>query len=185
MLDMVCWKSDSGSVRDGFGSALGPLVVLAAVSVGIGCANGRTDVIPTLTTDQLTVFFSSTRFGGLGMADIWTATRASSSAMFTTPVAVTELNGPTHDAAPSLAASGLEIYMASLRDGTWDIFVAERSLASGPFDPPMALAALNDPTWTDSDPAISADGATLYFATDRPGGPGTLDIWVTTRACSP
>ena len=26
-------------------------------------------------------------------------------------------------------------------------------------------------------PSISSDGSTLYFASDRPGGPGDWDIW--------
>jgi peptidoglycan-associated lipoprotein len=31
-------------------------------------------------------------------------------------------------------------------------------------------------------PAISADGTTLYFASNIPGGFGGLDIWKVTRA---
>ena len=31
-------------------------------------------------------------------------------------------------------------------------------------------------------PSISADGLSLYFASDRPGGSGNFDLWVATRA---
>jgi Tol biopolymer transport system component len=34
----------------------------------------------------------------------------------------------------------------------------------------------------DAGPSISADGLTLYFSSDRPGGLGGYDLWLTTRA---
>ena len=37
---------------------------------------------------------------------------------------------------------------------------------------------VNSPSW-ESQPALSADGHTLYFASNRPGGQGNRDIWVT------
>ncbi len=37
---------------------------------------------------------------------------------------------------------------------------------------------INDPKAWDSQPTISADGKTLYFASDRPGGFGGSDIWM-------
>jgi outer membrane protein OmpA-like peptidoglycan-associated protein len=39
-------------------------------------------------------------------------------------------------------------------------------------------APINDPKAWDSQPSISADGKTLYFASDRPGGYGGSDIWM-------
>ena len=35
----------------------------------------------------------------------------------------------------------------------------------------------NDSNFTDAAPAISADGKTIYFTSDRPGGVGSEDIW--------
>jgi Tol biopolymer transport system component len=37
-------------------------------------------------------------------------------------------------------------------------------------------------TQADAMSCISQDGLTLYFASDRPGGIGSKDLWVTTRA---
>jgi hypothetical protein len=37
-------------------------------------------------------------------------------------------------------------------------------------------------SYMESNPCISADGLTLFFDSDRPGGSGNRDIWVTTRA---
>jgi hypothetical protein len=38
-------------------------------------------------------------------------------------------------------------------------------------------ATVNSPAW-DGHPFVTADGSTLYFASDRPGGEGGTDIWV-------
>lgn len=40
---------------------------------------------------------------------------------------------------------------------------------------------VNDPDAWDSQPSISADGLTLYFASDRKGGFGKVDIWESTK----
>jgi hypothetical protein len=40
--------------------------------------------------------------------------------------------------------------------------------AAGTFDRPSG----------DRSPCLSRDGAMLYFASDRPGGKGGLDLWV-------
>lgn len=40
---------------------------------------------------------------------------------------------------------------------------------------------VNHPVYWDSQPSIAADGVTLYFASDRPGGYGGIDIYVTKK----
>lgn len=40
---------------------------------------------------------------------------------------------------------------------------------------------VNDPVWWDSQPSISSDGRTLYFASNRPGGKGGIDIYMTQK----
>src|SRR5690606_15716984 len=42
-------------------------------------------------------------------------------------------------------------------------------------------ANVNDPKYWDSQPTIASDGVSLYFASDRPGGFGGIDIWMTTK----
>jgi WD40 repeat protein len=61
------------------------------------------------------------------------------------------------------------------------------SAASGdsrysPWSPPVPLDAVNSPS-IDQQPALSKDGLSLYFASNRLGGPGGLDIWVAQRTC--
>ena len=42
-------------------------------------------------------------------------------------------------------------------------------------------ANVNHPVYWDSQPTLSADGNTIYFASDRPGGFGGIDIYITKK----
>ena len=56
-----------------------------------------------------------------------------------------------------------------------------QALADFTFGTPTNLGpTVNSPSY-DSDMSISADGLSLYFTSNRSGGSGTHDIWVTTR----
>jgi outer membrane protein OmpA-like peptidoglycan-associated protein len=43
------------------------------------------------------------------------------------------------------------------------------------------VPVINHPVYWDSQPSISKDGNTMIFASDRPGGYGKLDLWITYR----
>ena len=47
---------------------------------------------------------------------------------------------------------------------------------------PVALTAINTAAYEEMNPVISKDGLTLYFSSNRPGGLGGLDLWVSYRA---
>ncbi|MGH2669395.1 MAG: hypothetical protein ACRDH5_09830, partial [bacterium] len=49
---------------------------------------------------------------------------------------------------------------------------------------PENLAAPLNSTAFDQQPSLSRDGRTLLFASDRPGGIGGTDIWMSTRTPS-
>lgn len=61
-----------------------------------------------------------------------------------------------------------DIYTCDFIDGGWGEI---RSLGD----------KVNDPIWWDSQPSVSADGTILYFASNRPGGQGGIDIWYTKK----
>lgn len=49
------------------------------------------------------------------------------------------------------------------------------------FSQPIWMPVNEDETWWNSTPAFSPDGSELYFASNRPGGFGGIDIWKATR----
>jgi len=49
------------------------------------------------------------------------------------------------------------------------------------FGEPTNLGPTVNSSAFDGYPDISADGLTLYFVSNRPGGSGGYDLWITTR----
>ncbi len=100
---------------------------------------------------------------------------------------VTELNAPAfNDAAPGLRADAREILFWSTRPGSLgaDIWVSTRQSANHPWSPPQnAGPPLNTPV-ADLHPELTQDALTLYLASNRPGGSGGTDLWVSTRHAS-
>jgi len=94
---------------------------------------------------------------------------------FSSPALVAELSVPAKTDNPTLTADLLDIFFTSERDGGPDIFTAERAARDEPFGPAQRVDALNAPG-IETSPAISADGLTLWFASDRAGGQGQLDV---------
>jgi hypothetical protein len=82
---------------------------------------------------------------------------------------------------PTLTGDLLEIYFTSDRGGNGDLWFARRSSAASPFGAPATVAELNTDGFETS-AAISRDGLTLWFGSDRTGGVGGIDVWVSTRA---
>jgi hypothetical protein len=60
---------------------------------------------------------------------------------------------------------------------------SHRSLADGDWSVPVNLGAPPNTAFNEQGPSLSSDGLRLYFGSDRPGGSGGFDIWVSRRAC--
>ncbi|RME19452.1 MAG: hypothetical protein D6799_01240 [Bacteroidetes bacterium] len=60
-----------------------------------------------------------------------------------------------------------------------DIYVSD--MVNDEWKPYRKVPNINHPVYWDSQPSVSADGNTLYFASDRPGGYGGTDIYVSYR----
>jgi hypothetical protein len=94
------------------------------------------------------------------------------------------INSPAEDGQPSISADGLSLFFHSERSGGYggrDIWVAKRATKNENWTTLENVGPPVNTSHRDSGPCISADGLTLYFDSDRPGGTGESDIWVTTR----
>ena len=97
---------------------------------------------------------------------------------------INELSVPGYnDAAPTIRRDGREIFFWSDRPGSLgaDLWTSTRRHIGDPWSPPVRLGEPPNSTSDESGPNLSSDGRTLFFASARPGGLGSLDIWMTTR----
>lgn len=94
------------------------------------------------------------------------------------------INTDDNEGAQTITADGQQLFFIGCNRktgmGSCDIY---RSLRKGNhWGVPENLGPpVNSSKW-ESQPSISSDGKTLYFSSNRPGGQGGMDIWVTNLA---
>jgi hypothetical protein len=121
--------------------------------------------------------------------DFYTTTRATKDSPWGPRVRLGSVVVPStsyRNGTPLVTADGLELVFLSERPSGYgggnDIWVSTRATSADPWGTPVNLGpsvntpAIEAPTW------LSPDGLTLLLISDRPGGFGGVDMWVTTRA---
>lgn len=98
-------------------------------------------------------------------------------------MALTELNTDQNEGAHCLSADGkMLIYTACDRPdgyGSCDLYY---SLFDGVrWSKPANLGSTVNSRYWDGQPSLSANGRTLYFSSERPGGAGGRDLWMINR----
>jgi len=154
------------------------------VNLGPTVNSSAEEVFPAISADGLQLYFSEWyvfRPGGYGESDMWVTTRETASDPWGTPVNLgPEVNSSAHDDYPFITADGLALFFSSERPGTngkADIFVTMRATTDNDWDTPVNLGATVNTPSAAGTPSISADGSTLFFASNRSGGVGTYDMW--------
>ena len=159
-----------------------------AVNLGSGVNSTADDNAPTyFDNDELNVvqlYFVSSRLGGLGGQDIYLSNQTLDGS-FGPATLVPELSSSSTDSRPSIRHDGLEIIFQSNRAGSLgpalDLWVATRESALDVWSAPVNLGSTINTTFIDNNANLSSDRMTLFFSSDRPGGLGGLDLYVTTR----
>jgi serine/threonine protein kinase len=138
---------------------------------------------PDISYDGLKIYFASTRPGGHGQGDIFVTSRPNRDAPWGRSVNLgPPVNTSYTEAGPCISADELSLYFFSNRPsgyGKVDIWIAKRATPNDPWQEPINLSI--NSLHNENHPSITKDGLELYFFSDRPGGYGDFDIWMTKR----
>lgn len=157
---------------------------LWSVPVVTAFSGGGFDKEPYLSPDGRRLYFASTRpypgkdtTGRGEKYDLFLVERTGESWGSARPIP--EVSSPDYDNYPAVAANG-NLYFASHRVPARrnDIFVAPS--VSGRYETPRLVMSLNT-EGTDADPFVAPDESYLIFSSDRPGGAGSGDLYVSVR----
>ncbi len=160
------------------------------VNLGPAVNTPGAEILPSISSDGLTLYFGddwdwSPRPGGLGGCDIWMGKRTSRDAPWGTPVNVgAPINTSAGEITPSVSGDGLILVFASNRaggQGSYDLWMSTRATVQDNWGAPVNLGGVvNSGSW-DHGPSLSSDERALVFTSNRPGGFGGYDLWMTTR----
>jgi len=156
-------------------------------NLGAGVNTASTDAGPSyFENDEVGVaqlYFNSNRPGGPGVSNLYVSEQAADGS-FGPGVLVLELSSTGETARASVRHDGREIFFTSNRPGsinTQDLWVATRETVSDVWSAPINLGSTLNNGPLDVQPYISADRETLFFASTRPGGVGSTDLYMSTR----
>ena len=145
--------------------------------------NGHaTQYFPSLTLDGAQLLFTArSSLAYEADEDLYLSRKDHQTGKWTTAVPLPGdlVNSPKNEGAATLSADGHTlIFTACQRTdglGSCDLYISQQHqgkwTATQPLDTPINTA------YWESQPALSVDGRTLYFSSNRPGGLGARDLW--------
>lgn len=164
-------------------------VLFDPINLGDSINSEYDDYWPYLTADdQLLVFTrdiskrkSEFSFMRTGQEDIFVSKKVNGNYTKAKSIGA-PINTEHNEGAECISANGLYFFFTGCGridgEGDCDIFFSKKT--GGNWSKPINLGApVNTSKW-ESTPSLSADGKSLYFATNRKGGKGKMDIWVAT-----
>ncbi|HZX74954.1 MAG TPA: OmpA family protein, partial [Cyclobacteriaceae bacterium] len=89
------------------------------------------------------------------------------------------VNTPSHDSNLALSPDGNTLFVYKT-NSEGDIYYSTRQ-SNGTWSAPTSLPGVINSSYRETSVSITKDGNTLYFASDRPGGIGGSDIYVSTK----
>jgi hypothetical protein len=138
---------------------------------------------PRLSTDELTLYLDGAASGQA--ANLYVTHRSTRADLFETPAPVMAAASMFGSGNASLSGDGRTLWLTIRPSSTegYHLYVATRPSSLAEFDPPRKADVVNasDPTLTDAQPFLTADGEELWFMSTRPPSMGD-DLWHASRS---
>jgi Tol biopolymer transport system component/tetratricopeptide (TPR) repeat protein len=162
-------------------AARGDFIFGKPTNLGASVNSSGHEFGPCVSPDGLELYFTR---GDPG--DIWVARRPTPNSEWGVPANLGPIvNSFSDDGRCRISADGLSLYFDSTRPGGFggmDLWRTTRATKEDNWVAPTNLGPVVNSGSTEVAADISADGLELYFTSDRPGGYGNQDLWVTRRA---
>ncbi|MGB3618433.1 MAG: OmpA family protein, partial [Catalinimonas sp.] len=132
----------------------------------------------SLSADGQTIYFASDRPGGYGGLDLWSISRDARSQWGRPRNLGPSINTEADEAAPFIHPDGRTLYFhadGARSVGGLDILKSHR--VGDEWQPAQNLGMPINTPFDDAYFVITPDGTKGYFASDRPGGYGSLDLY--------
>lgn len=134
--------------------------------------------MPSLSPDNKVLYFISDREGGYGGKDIWKS--EFQNGLWQIPENLgAEINTPGDETAPWIASDNKTLYFTSDGHpglGGNDIFYSKKD-GQGRWKRPENLGYPINSSYDDVSLTLSKDGKKAYYASNRPGGTGGMDLY--------
>lgn len=136
---------------------------------------------PVLTVDQQNLIFTRRLTSGPQDDEDLVLSRRDAQGNWQAPESIsTSINTEGNEGTSTISADGRTIIFTSCRGrngyGSCDLYISYRNGKEWS-EPENLGPVINSAAW-ESQPSLSADGRTLYFVSNRPGGAGKNDIYV-------
>ncbi|MFC1634413.1 hypothetical protein ACFL5Z_06185 [Planctomycetota bacterium] len=165
----------------------------APVNLGAPVNTGQAEDSACISPDGLELYFdSNNRPGGYGGWDIWVTKRITRDDVWGEPLNLGPVvNSSGVDALPWISSNGLELHFCAVNRiggyGNADIWVSRRATKMDPWEEPVNLGPIVNSPACEAYSCLSSDGLMLFFSEEigepvRPGGFGSVDMWMTRRA---
>jgi len=170
------WMATRAKVSDPWGTPM---------NLGRTVNSAFKDGSTSISSDGLKLYFGSKRTDGFGDSDLWVTARTTTKDAWDKPVNMgRNVNITASDGGPSISADGLSLLFESSRLGGYpgdDLWITTRETVDDPWEKSINLGSTVNSQFIEATPCISSDGRELFFQSNRPGGSGNSDIWVSTR----
>ncbi|MGE5419984.1 MAG: hypothetical protein ACM3UT_07340, partial [Chloroflexota bacterium] len=144
-------------------------------SLGTGFSQGSINENPAVSHDGNVIVYTERR--GIENAIFFSVKR---NGIWESPVEITgELNAGTDCSSTALNYDGTELYL--YKTDNYDGAIYSSVYANGKWSPIVRLNRNINTRYYESHASVSADGNRLYFTSNREGGQGNLDIYVSQK----